>query len=54
MAELMDMDSDVPFTIDCLPLDCILCICEFLPVNDLGKFGRVCKVKAKSRELIKI
>ncbi len=43
---------DQDFTIDCLPLDCIVCICKYLPVNDLGRFGSVCKVKHIDLDLL--
>lgn len=33
-------------TLDCLPFDCIVCVCEFLPPEDLARFSAVCKVKS--------
>ena len=36
------------FTLDCLPLDCIICICEYLTAEDLAKFSRVCRVSVAS------
>jgi len=42
MASLESGGQD--FTLDCLPLDCIICICEYLSAEDLGKFSRVCRV----------
>lgn len=36
--------SDQDFALDCLPLDCIICICEFLSAEDLARFSRVCRV----------
>ena len=36
--------SEQDFTLDCLPLDCIICICEYLTAEDLANFSRVCRV----------
>lgn len=30
--------------INCLPFDCLVCICEYLSPRDLCRFGAVCKV----------
>lgn len=32
-------------TLDQLPYLCLMKICEFLKVDDLARFSRVCKVK---------
>ncbi len=30
--------------IDCLPFDCLVCICEYLGPRGLCRFGAVCRV----------
>ena len=42
MASIESDEQD--FTLDCLPLDCIVLICECLSAEDLGRFSRVCRV----------
>ena len=32
------------FTLDCLPFDCIVSICEYLSAEDLARMSRVCSV----------
>ena len=38
-----DAEEDA-FTLDCLPFDCIVTICEYLPAEDLARMSRVCTV----------
>lgn len=40
----MAEESVAPFTLDCLPFDCIVTICEYLSAEDLARMSRVCSV----------
>lgn len=43
----LDMEVEVEdprFSLDDLPLDCLVCICEQLSPGDLCRFGAACKV----------
>lgn len=31
--------------LDCLPFDCVVCICEYLSPADLCRFGAACRVR---------
>ena len=33
-------------SLDRLPFDCIVTLCEYLSAEDLARFGRVCTVRA--------
>ena len=37
------MESE-SLSLDCLPFDCLVTLCEYLSAEDLTRFGRVCAV----------
>ena len=41
----MATPEDDPFTLDLLPFDCLVTICEYLTAKDLARMSRVCKVR---------
>ena len=48
------MDVEEEWSLDCLPFDSIVCICEFLTPEDLSRFARVCKVDLQASKSISI
>lgn len=42
---VMATPEDDAFTLDFLPFDCIVTICEYLTAEDLARMSRVCKVR---------